>query len=86
MLAEDELVCSSCGNLSSICSNPDVDWYPQKSTCWASAGHALTQRRIDEKYGLERTTQPHTLDGVTVWVSDQDLSPDDPFFKFKPTR
>jgi len=86
MIAEDELVCPSCGNLRSICSDSQVDWYPQKSTCWASAGQAVTDRQLDEKYGRERTAKPHALDGVSVWVSDQDLTPDDPFFKFKPAR
>lgn len=85
MLAEDELVCS-CGNLRSVCSDPEVDWYAQKSVCYASAGEAVTHRLLDEKYGRERTTKPHSLDGVTVWVSDQDLTPDDPFFRFKATR
>lgn len=82
MLAEDELVCS-CGNLRSVCSDPAVDWHAQRSTCYATAGEALTWRQVNEKYkGNERGTKPHTLDGVNVWVADQDLTPDDKFFKF----
>lgn len=82
MLAEDELVCPQCGHLRSVCSDPAVDWFPQKSVCYASAGEAVTHRQLDEKYGRERTDKPHTLDGVTIWVSSEDLSPNEPLFQF----
>lgn len=87
MLAEDELVCPSCGHLRSVCSDPAGDWFAQRSTCYASAAEAVTWRRVNEKHKAgEKGTKPHVLDGVSVWVSDQDLTPDDKFFNFPERR
>ncbi len=80
MIAEDELVCSSCGSLKSVCSNPEQGWYPQRDFCSNAASHEVTMRRLRHKHkDNEPGKAPHPLDGVTVWMSTQDLTPDDNF-------
>lgn len=83
MLAEDELVCPRCGNLRSVCSDPEIGLYPQREMCYVTAAEEQTWRRLREKYkdkGPEKTPlRPHPLDGMTVWMSQSDLTPDDDF-------
>ncbi len=80
MLAEDELVCSQCGNLRSVCANPEVGLYPQRSMCYFTAAEAVTWRRIHAKHEDNKPGKaPHPLDGMSVWMSDQDLTPEDDF-------
>jgi len=81
MLAEDELVCGRCGNLRSVCSNEDIGLYPQRSMCYVSAGEEQTWRRVRAKHKDNEpgTKKPHPLDGMSIWMSEQDLSPDDNF-------
>lgn len=81
MLAEDELVCSSCGFLRSVCSDPELGVYPQRSMCYVTAAETFTWRRVREKHkGNEPgTKEMHPLDGMSVWMSEQDLTPDDNF-------
>lgn len=79
MLAEDELVCS-CGNLKSVCSDPDIGLYPQRSMCYVTAAESVTWRRLRAKHkDNEPGAKPHPLDGLTVWMSEHDLTPDDHF-------
>lgn len=81
MLAEDEVVCPSCGNLREVCSDPNRNWYPQKVTCYASADRELTMRRLQAKYKAEPGTRSlHPFDGVSVWMSEHDFQPDETFF------
>lgn len=83
MLAEYDLVCSSCGNLRSVCSNPAVDWYPQRDVCYATAAREMTWRRLERKHEkndrAKALTQAHPFDGLSVWVSSENLTPDDDF-------
>lgn len=83
LLAEHDLVCGSCGNLRAICSDPNVLWYPQRDVCHASAARELTLRRLQKKHEkndrAKALKHPHPLDGMSVWVSQYDLSPDDLF-------
>lgn len=80
MLAADELVCS-CGNLRSVCSDPDRDWHPQESVCWVAATRAWGVRRLQAQhkdFDLTATDERgellmSPLDGVSVWVSDVDF-------------
>lgn len=70
-MAHDEMVCPSCGNLRSECSDPDVDWHPHTSVCWASATQAWGVRRLQDKH---KDVDPspfalHPLDGVSVGVA-----------------
>lgn len=80
MFAAYSLICS-CGNLRSVCSDPDVDWHPQESVCWASATRQWGVRRLQEQHkGFDYEARDDRgeplmspLDGVSVWVSDVDL-------------
>jgi len=80
MIAEDELVCPSCGSLKSVCSDPEQGWYPQRDFCSNAATYEATMRKLRHKHkDNEAGPSPHPLDGVTVWMSTQDLTPDDTF-------
>lgn len=80
MLAEHDLVCPNCGNLRSVCSDPTRDWYPQRSMCYATASREVVLRRLQKKH---EKTEPgltlHPLDGMSVWVAQDDLTPNDDF-------
>lgn len=81
MLAESVLVCPSCGNLKSFCSEPGLALYPQREECFVTATRELAIRRARAKNKHEPGTLAlHPLDGLSVWVSDVDLNPDDEFF------
>jgi hypothetical protein len=85
MLAEAELVCPSCGNLRSVCSDPTRDWYPYKAQCYATGARDLVLRRLGKKYPPPGSkehpeTAPHPLDGVSVGVLLDDPDPDETFF------
>lgn len=83
--ALDELVCPSCGNLRSVCSDPEVAWFPQRTVCNATAAREIVQRRL--RMGHDAAGWgPHPTDGVGVWVSQYDLSPDDDFVPEVPKR
>lgn len=58
-----------------------MPWYPQRVMCYATASQALTQRRLNEKHKNNRPgiDALHPTDGMAVWVSQHDLSPDDDF-------
>lgn len=80
LLAESEMVCPSCGNLRSVCSAPDAQWYPQRTECYATAARELAVRRLRKKHpGEPGPDAVHTLDGLSLWVSEHDLSPEDDF-------
>jgi len=81
ILAESALVCPSCGNLKSVCSQPGLTLYPQRDECYVTAARALAVRRIHQKYDEEPdTTGLHPIDGVSVWMAETDLNPGDRFF------
>lgn len=81
MLAESALVCPSCGNLRSFCSQPGLELYPQRDECFVTAARALAVRRAQSKNKQDPDTRTlHPLDGVNVWMSEVDLNPDDEFF------
>jgi hypothetical protein len=74
-------VCDQCGQLRSVCSDPETAWYPQRSICWATA----TRQNIGRKWHTKHEkAKPDALgylpdDGVTLWVATSDLSPEDDF-------
>lgn len=72
-------VCPNCGNLRSVCSDPERALYPQREMCYASAVRELTWRRLRKNHGDPGTEKLHPTDGMTVWASDFDLTPDDNF-------
>jgi hypothetical protein len=86
--------CPQCGRDRDECSDPDVDWYPQRSICWATVAQRVAIRHYNELHAEEpyhdgsflnsaksysRQTPFRFDDGVTIWVSRQDLTPDDDF-------
>lgn len=75
-------VCPSCGNLVSVCSDPEVRPYPQRSVCYFTAGREQTWRRTIAKYGQPdpKDASPHEIDGLAWGMSLHDLTPDDDFF------
>lgn len=80
MLAHFRDICPACGNLRSTCSDPEATWYPQRTMCYASAVRDLTRRKVTKKYGEEPgTSDLHPTDGMSVWASSDDLTPDDHF-------
>lgn len=64
-----------------MCSSPESVWYPQRSVCWATATRELVQRKLHEKHKKDEPgpKKYHPLDGVSVWVSQHDLTPEDNF-------
>lgn len=75
-------VCGECGNLKSVCSDPDVRAYPQRSYCYFSAGVAQTWRRTWAMYDHPdpKSERPHETDGLKWWLALEDLTPEDNFF------
>lgn len=74
-------LCSACGNLRTVCSDPDRVWYPQRTMCYATANREVTQRRVLKRNEDVKQTADalHPMDGMGVWVSEDDLTPDDDF-------
>jgi hypothetical protein len=81
MIAYLTELCPDCGNLRSVCSDPDGLWYPQRRMCYATADREVLKRRVEQKHGHpgEKDTQRHPTDGMALWVAAEDLSPDDDF-------
>ena len=80
MIAEDELVCPSCGSLKSVCSDPEQGWYPQRDFCSNAATYEATMRKLRLKHkDNEPGKTAHPLDGVSVWMSMQTLTKKDRF-------
>jgi hypothetical protein len=73
--------CPECGLPRDVCSDPDVDYYAQKTTCWATAARKVNIRRWEKKTEGAVSDAAGYLpdDGVTVWVSRHDLTPDEDF-------
>lgn len=80
MIAYVTEVCPSCGNLRSVCSNPEQAFYPQRRMCYSTAVQELTGRRLRARHKKEPGIDDlHPLDGLAVWVATEDLTPDDDF-------
>lgn len=75
-------VCSECGNLKSVCSDPTIPWYPQRSYCYASAAREQEWRQTRKVFKHPEPTDdaPHITDGLVWWVSQSDLTPGDDFY------
>lgn len=75
------LICPKCGNPREVCSDPDVDWYPQRSVCYASITQDVAERRWKAKRAGKSIDAEgiNEESGTAVWVSTLDLSPDDDF-------
>lgn len=79
LVAHHVAVCPSCGNLRSVCGDPETAWYPQRAVCYATAAREVTLRRLRAKHDGTPGADLHPLDGMAVWVSEHDLTPDDDF-------
>lgn len=82
MIAYVREVCSYCGNLRSVCADPNVDWYPYRSTCYATAAREVVLRRLQKKHAKSPQHEAldlHPLDGMHVGVSTENHNPDDDF-------
>lgn len=86
--------CQRCGSKRDECENPEHEWYPQKHVDFAEMSQKAAQWMWESKHEKEpyhdgsftnwakdRSSQfPfHRDDGVTIWVSRLDLTPDDDF-------
>lgn len=79
----EEALCPQCGRLMSECGDPDTDWYPQRHICWATAARQVATRRWSALIEQAKPDEAGFLptDGVQVWVSPDDLTPDDDFLE-----
>lgn len=75
-------VCPDCGNLRSVCSDPDIAWYPQRSYCYAKAARDQIWRRTWAQFDHpdQKTGAPHVTDGLVWGMARSDLTPEDDFF------
>lgn len=80
--------CPECGLPRSVCSDPEVDWYPQRSFCYATAARVNARRRWDKRVeGMEPDSHGRLEgDGMTIWVARDDLSPNDDFLADRPAQ
>lgn len=81
-LAEwEDALCVQCGQLRSICEDPEQAWYPQNNVCWSTAARMVATRRFQNKHEKAKPDGAGYLptDGSVIWVSSQDLTPDDMF-------
>jgi len=95
MVAEEHLICSKCGNPRSVCSDPAVQVWPQRSTCYVTAGkeqasrkfHALADGKSHAEAGKAAAPKTYRApsgqsvlaDGTHVWAATLNLTPNDDF-------
>lgn len=84
MIAYITEICPSCGNLRSVCSDPERPFYPQRAVCYATAVKEVTVRRLRKLHSQDAAEALHPLDGLGVWASPDDLTPDDDFLNESP--
>lgn len=75
-----------CGHPRSVCSDPDVVLYPHRSVCYVMADREVLRRRLQRAYKSEPGMGRHPLDGVSVYVSPNDVSDADSDAFFAPTE
>ena len=77
LIAHHREVCPRCGNLRSVCSDPNIDWHPHTVTCWPSATTEWALRQLQKKYeGAEpHGDQMHPLDGMSIFAAQ--VAPED---------
>ena len=81
-LHQDDLErCPQCKGPRDECADPGKDWFPQQHICWKTAAEQVLRRRWNEKH---EDAEPDAVgylptDGVALWVSLDDLTPDDDF-------
>lgn len=90
----EQAACHECGRPRSECSDPEREWYPFRSVCFATMARSTHEKRYadlheDEpwhnglftEWGAQRTSEtPYHRDaGVTVGVAEVDMHPWDDF-------
>lgn len=81
-LAEyEDALCPQCHQLRSICEDPEQLFYPQLHRCNATAATQASNRLWQKRHKDAKPDAAGYLptDGTAVWVSEQDLTPDDDF-------
>ena len=84
--------CRECGGPIATCGHAERLWFPQRTVCYATMARAAAQRDYDalaETYGgwhdgtfenwAKERDEAHPFahdDGVTIWVSEHDLTPE----------
>ena len=78
----DLLVCPSCGNLRSECSDPGIDWHPRTTVCYATASREWGLRRLNARHADVKPDDKalHPLDGLSVFPSRIAPDPDEDEF------
>lgn len=86
--------CPQCDGDPAVCGDEDVDWFPQRTICYTTAARSVAARLYQERFkdrefhdGTYRpmsekwspATPWHYMDGVNIWVSPVDLTPEDMF-------
>jgi hypothetical protein len=58
-----------------------VDNYPQRTVCWVTAAREVAERRWERRTEGAKPDSAGYLpgDGMRIWMSREDLSPDDDF-------
>lgn len=64
-------MCSTCGNLIADCSNPEIDWHPRTTLCFANATTKWAWRKMNDKHKDVRESLDglHPTEGMSIWVS-----------------
>lgn len=91
----------ACGHKRSVCSDPNVLFYPQRTTCYATrekeaalakwqALHANAPWHNGTESSWSKVQDeghPYRYDmGVTLWVATRDVNPDDQFLSLESGR
>lgn len=90
----ERLECPQCGRPITECSDPERDWFPQRTLCYATMAQSWADARYDKKHEARpyhdgsfkqwskdrnQRFRFHARDGVKIWVHSADLTPDDDF-------
>ena len=83
-----------CGHPHSVCSDPDKDWFPQRTVCYPTMERMAAVARYERLHEdlpyhdgtfsswRKKPDDEHPYHfqwGVSVWVAEKDWSPDDDF-------
>lgn len=92
----DAEACPQCGHPAALCADPDVNWFPQRTVCEVTMARMGALNRYNLLHGkkpwhdgtftswAEKPSLEHPFkfdDGVNIWMSQYDLTPDDDFLE-----
>lgn len=72
-------MCRRCGNLRSVCSDPDRDHYPFRDYCYITATQEQAWRKVHKRVEKKQLRQ-REVDGMSIGVMFDDPDPDETFF------